>query len=81
LGGESSVGRRYRGGGFFFVENMLDVLLSFGADICIVSKTENLIIGIINRKNWLAVIIYWSNIVRINSVRHSKEKEIECYES
>lgn len=49
------------------------------------AKTEHevryICIGLINEKYWSAVITYRSEIIRIISVRRSREKEMELYES
>jgi uncharacterized DUF497 family protein len=57
-----------------------DNLLEFPA-----RKVENeerfFAIGIINQKNWTAVITYRTDIIRIISVRRSRTEEIKVYES
>lgn len=40
-----------------------------------------LVIGIIAKKYWTAVITYRGNSIRIISVRRSRKKEVELYES
>ena len=40
-----------------------------------------LVIGLIAKKHWSAVITYRGNITRIISVRRSRKKEVELYES
>lgn len=40
-----------------------------------------LVIGRIDLKHWSAVITYRSDVIRIISVRRSRVKEIELYES
>lgn len=49
------------------------------------AKTEDearyLIIGLINRRYWSAVITYRAINVRIISVRRSRTEEVELYES
>ncbi len=40
-----------------------------------------LVIGIIAKKHWTAVITYRGSITRIISVRRSRIKEVELYES
>jgi len=40
-----------------------------------------LVIGIISKKHWTAVITYRGSAVRIISVRRSRKKEVELYES
>jgi len=40
-----------------------------------------LVIGLIAKKHWSAVITYRGSAIRIISVRHSRKKEVELYES
>jgi len=40
-----------------------------------------LVIGIISKKHWTAVITYRGRTIRIISVRRSRKKEVELYES
>ncbi len=40
-----------------------------------------LVIGLIAKKHWSAVITYRGDAIRIISVRHSRKKEVELYES
>lgn len=40
-----------------------------------------LVIGKIGQRHWSAVITYREDVVRIISVRRSREKEVEYYES
>jgi len=40
-----------------------------------------LIIGLIAKKHWSAVITYRGSTIRIISVRRSRKKEVELYES
>lgn len=40
-----------------------------------------LVIGKIGRKHWSAITTYRKNSIRIISVRRSREKEVELYES
>lgn len=40
-----------------------------------------LVIGIIAKKHWTAVITYRGSTIRIISVRRSRKKEVELYES
>ena len=47
----------------------------------VVDENSYLIIGKIGEKHWSAVITYRDDSVRIISVRRSREKEIEYYES
>ena len=47
----------------------------------VVDENRYLIIGKIGEKHWSAVITYRDDSVRITSVRRSREKEIEYYES
>ena len=44
-------------------------------------ESRFLIIGKIDKKHWSAVITYRKDSVRIISVRRSREKEIQYYES
>jgi len=49
------------------------------------AKTEDeprfLVIGLINRKHWSAVITYRSTNIRLISVRRSRTEEVALYES
>jgi hypothetical protein len=49
------------------------------------AKTEDepryLIIGLINKKHWSAVITYRAGIVRLISARRSRTEEVAFYES
>jgi uncharacterized protein len=49
------------------------------------AKTEDeprfLVVGVIAKKHWSAVIIYRNENVRIISVRRSRGEEVELYES
>ena len=40
-----------------------------------------LVIGLIAQQHWSAVITYRGNAIRIISVRRSRKKEVELYES
>ena len=40
-----------------------------------------LVIGLIAKKHWSAVITYRDSAIRIISVRHSRKKEVKLYES
>ncbi len=40
-----------------------------------------LVIGLIEKKHWSAVITYHDDVLRIISVRRSRKKEVELYES
>jgi uncharacterized protein len=40
-----------------------------------------IVIGQINEKHWTAVVTFREDVVRIISVRRSRRKEIEVYES
>ena len=40
-----------------------------------------LVIGVIAKKHWSAVITYRGSAIRIISVRRSRRKEVELYES
>lgn len=44
-------------------------------------ETRFLVIGLIAKKHWSAVITYRSSTIRIISVRRSRKKEVELYES
>jgi len=44
-------------------------------------EVRYLIIGIIDKKHWSAVITYRQSNVRLISVRRSRKKEIDFYES
>ena len=46
-----------------------------------VDEPRYLIIGVINSKNWSAVITYRGINVRLNSVRRSRTEEVALYES
>ena len=39
-----------------------------------------LVIGLIGRKHWSAVVTYRNGKIRLISVRHSRKKEVELYE-
>ena len=49
------------------------------------AKTEDeprfLVVGVIDRKHWSAIITYRNEIVRIISVRRSRGEEVDLYES
>ncbi len=45
------------------------------------NESRFLVIGIIAKKHWSAVITYRSSTIRIISVRRSRKKEVEIYES
>jgi uncharacterized protein len=49
------------------------------------AKTEDepryLIIGLINKKHWSAVITYRGTVIRLISVRRSRTEEVALYES
>ncbi|NKB31474.1 MAG: BrnT family toxin [Pseudomonadales bacterium] len=49
------------------------------------AKTEDeprfLVIGVIDRKHWSAVITYRSEVIRLISVRRSRGEEVKLYES
>lgn len=47
----------------------------------IVDESRYLLIGKIGKKHWSAVITYRNNSVRIISVRRSRGKEVNYYES
>ncbi len=40
-----------------------------------------LVIGILNKKHWSAIITYRGDNIRIISVRRSRTKEVKAYES
>ncbi len=44
-------------------------------------KPRFLVIGLIAKKHWSAVITYRSDAIRIISVRRSRKKEVKLYES
>ncbi|WP_019867866.1 BrnT family toxin [Methylovulum miyakonense] len=46
-----------------------------------VDEPRYLIIGVINRKHWSAVITYRGTNVRLISVRRSRTEEVALYES
>jgi uncharacterized DUF497 family protein len=46
-----------------------------------VDEPRYLIIGKIDQKHWSAVITYRDDIIRLISVRRSRQEEIELYES
>jgi uncharacterized DUF497 family protein len=46
-----------------------------------VDESRYLIIGKIDQKHWSAVISYRDDIIRLISVRRSRQEEIELYES
>jgi len=45
------------------------------------NENRFLVLGKINDKNYTAVITYRENIIRIISVRRSRQKEVKLYES
>lgn len=49
------------------------------------AKTEDeprfLVIGVIDRKHWSAVITYRNEVIRLISVRRSRGEEVKLYES
>jgi len=49
------------------------------------TKSENearyIVIGLINNKHWSAVVTYRNGSVRLISVRRSRHREVELYES
>ena len=51
----------------------------------ILAKTEDepryLMIGLINKKHWSAVITYRATVIRLISVRRSRTEEVILYES
>ena len=46
-----------------------------------IDEQRYLIVGMINRKHWSAIITYREGHVRIISVRRSRKEEITIYES
>ncbi|WLD58723.1 BrnT family toxin [Salinispirillum sp. LH 10-3-1] len=40
-----------------------------------------LVVGLIGSKHWSAVVTYRNDVIRIISVRRSRKKEVELYES
>jgi hypothetical protein len=44
-------------------------------------ETRFLVIGLIAKKHWSAVITYRAGVIRIISVRRSRKKEVKLYES
>jgi uncharacterized DUF497 family protein len=46
-----------------------------------VDEQRYLIVGMINRKHWSAIITYRGGRVRIISVRRSRKEEVTIYES
>ena len=45
------------------------------------NEPRYLVIGSIAGKNWSAVVTYRNEIIRLISVRRSRKKEVELYES
>ena len=45
------------------------------------TEIRRLVIGLINNRFWSAVITYRNKNIRIISVRRSRKKEVELYES
>jgi hypothetical protein len=43
-------------------------------------ESRFLVIGLIGRKHWSAVVTYRNGKIRLISVRHSRKKEVELYE-
>ncbi|PCJ45302.1 MAG: toxin [Gammaproteobacteria bacterium] len=44
-------------------------------------ETRFLVVGLINNKHWSAIVTYRNKNVRLISVRRSRNKEVELYES
>ncbi|SDB61062.1 hypothetical protein SAMN05660653_03166 [Desulfonatronum thiosulfatophilum] len=44
-------------------------------------ESRFLVIGLIGRKHWSAVITYRNGTIRLISVRRSRKREVELYES
>lgn len=40
-----------------------------------------LVVGLIGQKHWSAVVTYRNGTIRLISVRHSRTREVELYES
>lgn len=40
-----------------------------------------LVVGLIGRKHWSAVVTYRNGIIRLISVRRSRKREVDLYES
>lgn len=40
-----------------------------------------LVVGLIDQKHWSAVVTYRNGIIRLISVRRSRKREVELYES
>lgn len=59
----------------WFDENLLEAPLTFSDEIRFVC------IGKIEEKHWSAVITYRSEVIRIISVRRSRQVEVEYYEN
>ena len=77
-----SIGNREKHGIDF---NLAQALWDDEDRIEIPAKTQDeprfLVIGKINEKHWSAVVTYRGEIIRIISVRRSRDEEIEIYES
>ena len=52
-------------------------------EICAKSDDEPrfLVVGLIGQKHWSAVVTYRSGTIRLISVRRSRKREVELYES
>lgn len=46
----------------------------------VVDESRLVVIGMIDAKHWTAVITYRAEIVRLISVRRSRDLEVACYE-
>lgn len=44
-------------------------------------EPRSLVVGMIGRKHWSAIVTYRGESIRIISVRRSRESEVELYES
>lgn len=44
-------------------------------------EPRSLVVGMIGRRHWSAIITYRSEIIRIISVRRSRDSEVALYES
>ena len=47
----------------------------------VVDEPRYLVVGMIDKKHWSAIITYREETIRIISVRRSRQEEIELYES
>lgn len=49
-------------------------------EACSVDESRFLLIGMIKRKHWSAIVTYRQGNIRIISVRRSRKEEVELYE-